>query len=89
MNFVPVPMLPRRIYTLDDICDEWAREFWFEGRRRMDLIRFNKYAGQASYKGEWIGGTYEGAQFSNIRAIFALPENDLANNSNLIQNPGY
>mgnify|MGYP000227761816 CR=1 FL=1 len=79
----------KNLYTLDDICDEWAREFWFEGRRRMDLIRFNKYAGQASYKWEWMGGTYEGAQFSNIRAIFALPENDLANNSNLIQNPGY
>ena len=66
-----------------------TKPFGFEGRRRMDLIRFNKYAGQASYKWEWMGGTYEGAQFSNIRAIFALPENDLANNSNLIQNPGY
>lgn len=79
----------RNLYTLDDICDEWAREFWFEGRRRMDLIRFNKYAGQASYKWEWMGGTYEGAQFSNNRSIFALPENDLANNSNLFQNTGY
>lgn len=79
----------QNLYSLDDICDEWAREFWFEGRRRMDLIRFNKYAGQATYKWEWMGGTYEGAQFSNNRLIFALPENDLANNSNLIQNPGY
>ena len=25
----------KNLYTLDDICDEWAREFWFEGRRRM------------------------------------------------------
>lgn len=25
-------------YTLTDIRDEWAREFWFEGRRRIDLI---------------------------------------------------
>lgn len=79
----------KNVYTLDDICDEWSREFWFEGRRRMDLIRFNKYAGQASYKWEWMGGTYEGAQFSSNRSIFALPENDLANNSNLIQNTGY
>lgn len=29
-------------YTLEQICDEWAREFYFEGRRRMDLIRFGK-----------------------------------------------
>ncbi len=80
---------PKNIYTLDDVCDEWAREFWFEGRRRMDLVRFGKYAGQASYKWEWMGGTYEGAQISNHRSIFALPENDLANNSNLKQNQGY
>ncbi|MCS2415977.1 RagB/SusD family nutrient uptake outer membrane protein [Bacteroides uniformis] len=47
MNFVPVPIAAQKnLYTLDDICDEWAREFWFEGRRRrLDLIRFNKYAG--------------------------------------------
>ena len=89
MTSFPCQCCPEESIYVGDICDEWAREFWFEGRRRMDLIRFNKYAGQASYKWEWMGGTYEGAQFSNIRAIFALPENDLANNSNLIQNPGY
>ncbi len=72
MNFVPVPMLPRRIlYTLDDICDEWARESSrFERRRRMDLIRFNKYAGQASYKWEWIGGTYEGRAIQQYQSDF-------------------
>ena len=32
--------------NLDQICDEWAREFAFEGRRRIDLIRFNKFGGQ-------------------------------------------
>lgn len=79
----------KNIYSLNDICDEWCREFWFEGRRRMDLQRFNYYAGQASYKWEWMGGTYQGAQFSKDRSIFAIPENDLSNNSNLIQNPGY
>jgi hypothetical protein len=76
-------------YSLDDICDEWAREFWFEGRRRTDLIRFDKFGGQSSYKWEWMGGTYEGAQFAKTRNIFALPENELASNTNLKQNPGY
>jgi hypothetical protein len=76
-------------YTLDDICDEWAREFWFEGRRRIDLIRYNRFGGQAEYKWEWMGGTYEGSQFAKTRNIFALPENDLATNTNLKQNPGY
>ncbi len=29
--------------SLQDICDEWAREFYFEGRRRSDMIRFSTY----------------------------------------------
>jgi hypothetical protein len=76
-------------YTLDEICDEWAREFWFEGRRRTDLIRYDKFGGQSAYKWEWMGGTYEGSQFAKTRNIFALPENELTSNTNLVQNPGY
>ncbi len=76
-------------YSLSYILDEWSREFWMEGRRRTDLVRFGYYGGQASYKWEWMGGTYEGSQFSSNRNIFAIPENDLSNNSNLVQNPGY
>lgn len=30
-------------YSLDDIYNEWVREFWFEGRARIDQIRFGKY----------------------------------------------
>lgn len=29
----------------DAMCDEWCREFWGEGRRRTDLIRFHRFAG--------------------------------------------
>lgn len=79
----------QNIYTLDNILDEWAREFWMEGRRRMDLIRYGRFGGQATYKWEWMGGTYEGAQFNSYMNIFAIPENDLTNNANLVQNPGY
>lgn len=75
-------------YTLDDICDEWAREFWFEGRRRSDLIRFNKYC-DASYKWEFKGGEKMGTAISSFRKIFAIPQTDLSNNPNLKQNPGY
>ena len=28
-----------------DVLDEWCREFWFEGRRRMDLVRFGRFFG--------------------------------------------
>lgn len=33
--------------SLDEttLCDEWCREFWGEGRRRTDLIRFGRFAG--------------------------------------------
>lgn len=76
-------------YTLDEICDEWSREFWMEGRRRMDLIRFGKFGGQSAYKWEWMGGTYEGTQFPAYKNIFPIPANELANNRSLEQNTGY
>lgn len=76
-------------YSLDEVCDEWSREFWLEGRRRSDLIRFGKFAGQSSYKWEWMGGTYEGTQFPSYMNIFPLPVNEIANNPNLKQNTGY
>ena len=36
-----------KLDKLDDatLCDEWCREFWGEGRRRIDLIRFGRFAG--------------------------------------------
>ena len=76
-------------YTLDDICDEWSREFWLEGRRRVDLIRFGKFAGQSGYKWEWMGGVYEGSQFPSYMSVFPLPVNEISNNKNLKQNTGY
>lgn len=79
----------KNTYTLDEVCDEWSREFWLEGRRRMDLVRFGKFAGQSKYKWEWMGGTYEGNQFPSYMNIFPLPVNELSNNPNLKQNPEY
>ena len=76
-------------YSLDDIRDEWAKEFWFEGRRRMDLVRFGCFGGQSKYTWEYMGGAPGGSQFDVNRNIFALPLNDLTNNPNLVQNPGY
>lgn len=74
--------------TLDDLCDEWCREFGFEGRRRMDLVRFGKFAGQSSYKWEWMGGTYEGSSLPAHYNIFAIP-NSVINADGLKQNNGF
>ena len=76
-------------YSLVDIRDEWAREFWFEGRRRMDLVRFNAYAGDTNYTWDWKGGVKEGGMLPAYRTIFPIPTNDLNANPNLVQNPGY
>ena len=76
-------------YELKDIIKEWSKEFWFEGRRRMDLVRFGMYGGQSGYKWEFMGGLANGTQFPGYRNIYPLPDNDLTNNENLKQNEGY
>ena len=76
-------------YTLNDICDEWCREFYYEGRRRMDLIRFGKYGGSSDYTWQWKGGSYAGRNFEAYKNLFAIPTTDLTANPNLVQNEGY
>lgn len=75
--------------NLDQILDEWSREFYFEGRRRMDLIRYGYYGGDNNYLWWNKGGVPAGTQFPAYRNIFAIPTTDLTANSNLTQNPGY
>jgi hypothetical protein len=75
-------------YSLNDILDEWSREFYFEGRRRVDLIRFNKFGGNTDYTWQWKGGTYAGRNFDVYRNIFAIPAAQLPAYNN-VQNPGY
>lgn len=76
-------------YSLNDILDEWSREFYFEGRRRVDLIRFGKYGGTTDYQWQWKGSSYAGRDFSSFRNVFAIPQDVIATNSNIIQNEGY
>lgn len=79
----------RSTYTLNQILDEWGREFFFEGRRRIDLIRFGKFGGNSDYVWSWKGGTFAGRNFDAYRNLFAIPTNDLIVNTKLVQNPGY
>lgn len=76
-------------YTLDDILDEWSREFYFEGRRRTDLIRFNRFGGNTDYQWQWKGGSENGINFSTDLNVFAIPDTELNTNPNLKQNKGY
>ncbi|MBX7124076.1 MAG: RagB/SusD family nutrient uptake outer membrane protein [Cyclobacteriaceae bacterium] len=74
--------------TLDFILDERARELYWEGHRRPDLIRFGKFTG-SSYLWPWKGGVKSGTSIEDKRAIFPIPAADISNNPNLKQNEGY
>ncbi len=75
--------------TLPKILDERAREFFFEGYRRSDLIRFNMYGGATGYTWDWKANEPAGVDFPADYNLFPIPANDLNANSNLVQNPGY
>lgn len=67
--------------TLDELLKERGREFIFEGKRRTDLIRFGKFT-TASW---W---DHNPSNDPN-KELFPIPNNQLAINPNLVQNPGY
>jgi starch-binding outer membrane protein, SusD/RagB family len=66
--------------NLDQLSDERGREFYWEGMRRTDQVRFGKFLLPNSLK----SGTSD-----NKYLIFPIPNQQLAVNSNLTQNPGY
>lgn len=87
------PINDQSLLTLDFVCDEWAREFSMEGRRRMDLIRFNKYGkvngANSGYLWPWKGGEAAGIEIDEKYNLFAIPGSDINANPNIKQNPGF
>lgn len=75
-------------YDLNYILDERARELYWEGFRRTDLIRFGRFT-EASYLWPWKGGVKDGTGVDPNRKLFPIPSRELATNPNLKQNPGY
>jgi starch-binding outer membrane protein, SusD/RagB family len=65
--------------TLDQLIDERGREFYWEGLRRQDLIRFGKFLAPNALK----------PATDVSRLMFPIPAPQLAANPNLTQNPGY
>jgi hypothetical protein len=74
--------------NLDFILDERARELYWEGHRRTDLIRFGKFS-NTSYVWQWKGNTRDGVATDGHFDVFPIPASDIGANPNLKQNTGY
>ena len=72
------------------ILDERGREFYYEGHRRTDLVRFGKFT-DGNYFWSWKGGIKEGVNTESYRNLFPIPGDEISSNPkyNGINNPGY
>jgi hypothetical protein len=74
--------------NIDLILDERAREFYWEGFRRTDLIRFNKFV-EPTYLWPWKANLANGGGVDAHFKLFPIPSPEITSNNNLVQNPGY
>ncbi len=74
--------------TLQSLLDERARELYWEGHRRTDLIRYGMLTTSA-YLWPWKGGIASGTAVDNKYNIFPVPVANITSNPNLTQNIGY
>ena len=70
------------------ILDERARELYWEGHRRTDLIRYNQLT-TGTYLWPWKGGVASGTSVDAKYNIFPIPATNRTANPKLTQNTGY
>lgn len=73
------------LLTSENLFEERARELYWEGHRRSDMIRFGKFTG-SSYVWSWKGGTLRGRSIDETRKLYAIPTKFVPT---LGQNEGY
>ena len=73
---------------LNFILDERARELYWEGHRRTDLIRYGLLTTD-TYLWPWKGGVLNGTGVAPKYNIFPIPATNIAANPNLTQNTDY
>ncbi|RXK60431.1 RagB/SusD family nutrient uptake outer membrane protein [Lacibacter luteus] len=83
-----VTAAPLGFYTTDYVLDERARELYWEGFRRTDLIRYGRFT-EGTYLWPWKGGVKTGAGVAATRKVYPIPDSEIAANPNLKQNDGY
>ena len=77
----PVSYTHLDVYKRQDwILKERGWEFWYEGKRREDLIRMGKYVE--------TGKKYS-TNFSEKNLLFPIPTSVIIENSHIEQNPHY
>jgi starch-binding outer membrane protein, SusD/RagB family len=74
--------------TLSFILDERARELYWEGHRRTDLVRYGLLT-SGDYLWPWKGGVAAGRATDSKYNILPIPSSDLGANPTLTPTPGY
>lgn len=69
------------VLTAAELLDEWGREFIGEGRRRTDLVRWDKFS-----SGTWWDKQPDADNHTDILCLY---RDNLSINPKLKQNPGY
>jgi hypothetical protein len=76
------------VLTPQFILDERARELYWEGHRRTDLIRFNQLVTD-TYLWAWKGGVQGGRAVDAKFKLYPVPAEAIMANPNLTQTSGY
>lgn len=72
----------------DFVLDERARELYWEGHRRTDLIRYGLLT-TGTYTWPWKGGVASGTSVDSKYNVYPIPASNRTANPNLTQNTGY
>ena len=74
--------------NLQLVLDERARELYWEGHRRTDLVRYDQLT-TSTYLWPWKGGVSSGTAVDPKYKLYPIPSANLSANPNLTQNQGY
>lgn len=75
-------------FNLQTVLDERARELYWEGHRRTDLVRYGLLTSN-TYLWPWKGGVASGTGVDSKYNIFPIPAANITANPTLTQNAGY
>lgn len=79
-----------RITSIDSdiLIKEWGKEFFMEGRRRTDLVRFGLFT-TSKYLWDFKGGSTTGTSVDKKYNVYPIPTTEISQNANMTQNSGY